>query len=128
MSYKWTITLLTLTTALVSSAVPRAKADEWDKRTVVTLNAPVEVPGKVLAAGKYVFKLANNDSDRQVVQIFTEDETQVLATILAVPAYRFEPNSETVITLEERPGNSPEAIRKWFYPGDQYGVEFIYSR
>ena len=33
--------------------------DEWDKKTIFTFNAPVEVPGKVLTPGSYVFKLLN---------------------------------------------------------------------
>src|SRR5262249_49901564 len=29
---------------------------------------------------------------------------------------------------EERPANQPEAIKKWFYPGDTVGAEFIYPK
>jgi len=43
-------------TALALSA--STKADDWDRKTVVTFSAPVEVPGSALPAGTYVFKLA----------------------------------------------------------------------
>lgn len=105
-----------------------AKADDWDKKTVVKFNEPVEIPGRVLAAGEYVMKLAEFPADRDVVQIYNKDETKLIATVLAIPDYRLNPSDSTVITFEERASNSPEAVRAWFYPGDNYGYDFIYPR
>ncbi len=49
--------LLSLLVALVTFvAAPIAKADAWDKETIVTFSSPVEVPGQVLPPGTYVFK------------------------------------------------------------------------
>ena len=95
---------------------------------MVTFSAPVEVPGKVLPEGTYVFKLADSQSNREIVQIFTEDEREIITTTLAVPAYRPEPTGDSVITFEERPSGSPEAVKRWFYPGDNNGVEFMYRK
>jgi hypothetical protein len=106
--------------------VPKAVADTWDKKTVVTFNAPVEVPGKVLPPGTYVFKLLNSASNRNIVQIFDKDEKQLYATILGVPDYRLMPADKPVIQFEERPSNNPEAIKAWFYPDDVYGIQFVY--
>ena len=103
-------------------------ADAWNKKTIVTFSGPVEIPGKVLPAGTYVFKLLNSLADRNIVQIFNKDENKVYATILAVPDYRLKPTGETVITFEERAANAPPAIRAWFYPGDQYGQQFVYPK
>src|ERR1700685_2968479 len=78
MTQLWKSALLTL---LVGGAVwlaPAAKADEWDKQTVLTFNEPVEIPGKVLPAGTYVLRLLDSQSDRNVVQVFTEDQKQLL--------------------------------------------------
>jgi hypothetical protein len=106
--------------------LPSVKADEVNKETTITLNTSVAVPGQVLAPGRYVFKRLDNQSDRNIVRIFNEDQTHVIATVLTAPAYRTEPTDETVITLEERPNGDPEAMGKWFYPGDTDGVEFLY--
>jgi hypothetical protein len=115
--------------ALLGMAMaPDAKADAWDKKTVVTLSGPVEIPGQVLAAGTYVFKLLDSASNRNIVQIFNEDQNHLYATILAIPDYRIKPADKTVITFAERTHNSPEALRAWFYPGDNYGQEFVYPR
>jgi hypothetical protein len=111
-----------------ATALSSARADTWDKKTVVTFNQAVEVPGKVLPAGTYTFKLLDSPSDRHIVQIFTADGSQIIATILAINNYRLEPTGETVMKFSERPGDSPEALRAWFYPGDSFGQEFVYPK
>ncbi len=106
----------------------QAKADEWDHKTIMTFNEPVELPGVVLPAGTYVFKLADSSSDRNIVQVFNKEEDHIYATILAIPDYRMEPTDNTVVTFDERPAGSPEAIKAWFYPGSTYGDEFVYPK
>jgi hypothetical protein len=122
---------LALTGAVLS---PAAKADEWNRKTVLTFSGPVEIPGVhlkgwgVLPAGTYVFKILDSQSDRHIVQIFNKDETQVFATILAIPNYRLKVTGKTVVTFRERPAGEPEALRAWFYPGENYGEEFVYPK
>ncbi len=112
----------------VLALAPLAKASEWDKRTVVTFGSPVEIPGKVLPAGTYVMRLADNTGNRTVVQFYNQDETALIATVLAVPDYREEPRGDTVITFDERRADSPQALRSWFYPGDTFGLQFVYEQ
>jgi hypothetical protein len=113
---------------------PGAKADDWNQKTVMTFSAPVEIPGShlkgwaVLPAGTYVFKILDSNSDRHIVQIFSEDEKTVYATILAIPNYRLKATGKTVVTFRERPAGEPEAIRAWFYPGKNWGEEFVYPK
>src|ERR1700683_1151206 len=113
---------------------PGAKADDWNKKTVVTFSGPVEIPGvhltgwSVLPAGTYVFKLLDSQSDRHIVQIFSQDMKTVYATILAIPNYRLKATDKTVITFSERPAGEPEALRAWFYPGKNWGDEFVYPK
>jgi hypothetical protein len=107
---------------------PRSQADEWNEKTIFTFSQPVEVPGMILPPGTYVFKLMDSLSDRDVVQIFNKDQTKLLATILAIPDYRMNPTSTPIVKFNERPANAPEAIDAWFYPGDNYGMEFVYPK
>ena len=111
-----------------ATLAPGARADQWDRKTIVTFNDSVEVPGQVLPAGTYIFKLADTICDRHIVQIWNADETQILATTITIPSTRLEPHEKSIFQLEERPGNSPMALKIWFYPGDSTGQEFIYSR
>jgi hypothetical protein len=111
--------------------LPSAKADEWNRKTVVTFSGPVEVPGvgaQTLPAGTYVFKILDSSSDRHIVQIFNESMDHVYTTILAIPNYRLKPTDKTVMTFAERAEGQPEAIRAWFYPGRQWGEEFVYPK
>ena len=91
----------------------------------------MEVPGKVLTPGKYVFKIADSESDRNIVQIYSEDANGVqklVTTTMAIPDYREETPEKTIIQFEERPSGSPEAIHSWFYPGENTGWEFVYPK
>ena len=111
--------------------LPSAKADEWNKKTIVTFNEPVEVPGvgaQILPAGTYVFKLFDSQGDRHIVQIFNKAEDHVYTTILAIPDYRVRATGKTVMTFKERAEGQPEAIRTWFYPGREWGEEFVYPK
>lgn len=117
--------LVALSAVLVSH---NAKADTWDKATKLTFSGPVEVPGMALGPGTYWFQLADNNSNRNIVQIWNEDRTQLLTTILAIPNYRQQPSSKTLVTFDERPTGTPEAIEAWYYPGDNYGQEFVYPK
>jgi hypothetical protein len=106
-------------------------AQTWNKRTSVTFSGPVEIPGpdaQVLPAGTYVFRLMDSQSDRHIVQIFNKDESHLYATILAIPNYRLRPTDQTVMTFAERAAGEPQAIRAWFYPGDNSGQEFVYPK
>jgi hypothetical protein len=105
-----------------------AMADQWDQRTVFTFSGPVEVPGQVLLPGTYVFKLADSASDRNIVQVFNKDETHLFGTFLAIPDYHVKPADKPIITFEERAAGSPEAVRTWFYPGENYGHDFVYPK
>src|SRR6202049_1547443 len=121
--------------ALIGAAIsPSVKADDWNRMTVITFSAPVEIPGVhlagwgVLPTGTYVFKILDSASDRHIVQIFSKDELTVYATILAIPNFRLQATDKTVMTFRERPVGQPEALRAWLYPGKNWGEEFVYPK
>ncbi len=121
--------VLALCTVLFCAALaPGARADQWDRNTIATFSDSAEVPGQVLPAGTYIFKLADTICDRHIVQIWNADETRILATTITIPSNHLEPHDRSIFQFEERPGNSPMALKTWFYPGDSTGQEFIYSR
>jgi len=110
-------------TALISAImIPSAKADDWNRKTEITFSGPVEIPGVHLAG----WGVLDSQSDCHIVQIFNKDETAIYATILAVPNYRLRATDKTVMTFRERPAGQPEAPRARFYPGRNWGEEFVY--
>ena len=124
-----------LCAAVIATAFsPLARADDWNQKTVITFSQPVETPGvhvkgwAVLPPGTYVFKLLGSPSDRHIVQIFNQDETMLYATVLAVPDYRLQATGKTVLTFRETPPGQPDVLRAWFYPGKNFGDEFVYPK
>jgi len=124
-----------ISAALIAIAFsPQVKADDWNRKTVITFSEPVETPGihmkgwAVLPPGTYVFKVLDSKSDRHIVQIFNQDETVVYATILAIPNYRIRATDKTVLTFRETPPGEPQVLRAWFYPGHNFGDEFVYPK
>jgi len=108
-----------------------ASAQFASKKTTVTFNEPVEIPGvdaQVLPAGVYVFRLLDSLADRHIVQVFNKDESHIYATILTIPNYRLRATDKTVMTFAERAAGDPPAMRAWFYPGDNWGQEFVYPK
>ncbi len=105
-----------------------AFSGQWDKKTLLTFDQPIELPGVVLPAGQYVFKLVDSQANRNIVRVFSANGDQVFATILAVPHYRMTPADKTVILFEERTAGQPQAIHAWFYPGENFGQEFVYPK
>jgi hypothetical protein len=103
-------------------------ADPWNKKTVITINNSMQIPGAVLHPGKYVFKLADSPSNRHIVQVFNEDESNIIATVLAIPNHRLKPTGDSEFGFWEAPANNPQPLRSWFYPGDNFGQEFAYQK
>jgi hypothetical protein len=114
--------------ALTALLAPGVRADEWNKKTVLTFSGPVQIPGATLPAGSYVFKLADLSGNRHVVQVFDKDEKKIYTTILAIPNQRLEPSDKPVVLFSERASGSPQAVKVWYYPGDTIGNEFVYPK
>jgi hypothetical protein len=110
-------------------------ADAWNKRTKVTFSAPVQLPAShskegvvSLGAGTYVFRLDDSQASRHTVQVTNERGNKVYTTVLAIPDYRLNATSKTVMYFSERPAGTPPAIKSWFYPGDNFGHRFVYPK
>jgi hypothetical protein len=113
---------------LCTTINPTAKASAWDKKTIVTFDKSVEIPGQVLPAGTYIFTLLDSASgSRNIVQIWNEDQSQLIATTQTISTYVAQPFEGPVIRLQDYSPDSPMVIRSWFYPGETDGHEFVYS-
>src|SRR4051794_40203305 len=120
---------------LCVAATGIVSADAWNKKTRVTFSGPVQLPAassKVglvsLAPGTYIFRLNESQGNRHVVQVTNERGNVVHTTILAIPDYRLNATSKTVMYFSERPSGHPPAVKSWFYPGDNFGHRFVYPK
>jgi LPXTG-motif cell wall-anchored protein len=121
------LTVLGLTLAMGAVTNP-ARADQWDKKTILTVNDTVQVTDTVLEPGQYVLKLLDSQSERHVVQIFNSDQSHIIDTIIAIPTERLQPTGHTAFSFWETPPGNVRALRTWYYPGDSFGQEFPYPK
>jgi len=115
---------------VVSLAGTSAAAQQpVNQLTYFTFSAPFELPGgKTLPAGKYVFKIMDSPSNRHIVHVMSEDQSEMHATLMAIPAQRVDPADEPEVRFMEAEANAAPAIRTWWYPGRSIGHEFIYPK
>jgi hypothetical protein len=112
--------------AVMTPALSHATTFTYDKLAYLTFNAPVQVPGVVLHAGTYGFRLANPGTSRNVVQVVSNDGTIVYATFHTRPDSRTVVTSHPVVTFRETPAGVPAAVRSLFYGSEHSGYEFVY--
>ena len=105
-----------------------AVADEWTEETSISFNQDVQIPGQVLPAGTYVFKLAEPSSSRSMVEVFNADQSKLLATLQTVPTIRPQPAGDVLVTVADEGSGRNDALVSWFYPGETAGHTFIYPK
>lgn len=114
---------------LAGAFVPNhAKADDWNKKTTLTINEPIQIRDTYLQPGQYVLRLLDSQSDRHIVQIFNADQSHLINTVLAIPKERLEVTGHSEFTFWETPAGKARAMRSWYYPGDLIGNEFPYPK
>jgi hypothetical protein len=109
--------------AALVTAAPNAHAQMLEEKLRVTFSGPVELPGKILPAGSYVFEALENG---HLTRVLSADEGHTYATLITVPEQIKEAATKPVIRLEEGPQGGLERVGAWFYPGNSVGNEFIY--
>jgi len=122
------ITAVLCVVAVAFVVVPSVKADDWDKKTIVTFDRPIEVPGTVLPPGRYMFQVMDFLGSRNVIRITDEYGVKVYATVFGIWDFTFDAPEKTKLTFYEAPKGTPEALHEWFYPGHRYGFEFAYPK
>jgi len=105
-----------------------ANAQPSDKRTFFTFSRPITLPGVTLPAGKYIFRLADDQTSRKVVQIVSSDGTKPYAMLLTISDERRDPPKDAEVAFLETASRTPSAVKAWWYPGERTGYEFIYPR
>ena len=113
---------------LVSALASGANAFTHDKRTYFTFSQPVALPGMTLPAGTYMFRIANPDTGRKVIQVANKEGTQSFAMLLTIPAQRPDAPKDSEIRFRETAAGAPPAVGTYWYMGERTGYEFLYSK
>jgi len=109
-------------------AVSPALAGQWGKKTILTVEQPIQVTDAVLQQGQYVLKLSNSNANRHIVQVFNGDQSRIIDTVIAIPNYRLQAPGDRRFMFWETPPGAEKALRAWFCPCDNYGQEFRYPK
>ncbi len=116
--------VVAMTLAFTASARAQGPIDEM---TRVTFNSPVELPGIVLPAGTYIFRLPDREGARHVLQVLSADRATVYAMLQGVERTRAESSDTVITTFREGSSSAPPAIRTWFF-ADPVGFRFMYPK
>jgi hypothetical protein len=92
--------------------------------TLVSFDQTVAIPGHVLPAGSYAFV----ESGASVVQIWTKDQSKLIATLITNAASQPEFDVRHEFEFESGGPNRPAELKVWFKDGDSLGREFIYEK
>lgn len=103
-------------------------ADQHEQASLVTFNHPVEVPGKILPAGTYLFRLMGSSGDRNIVEVFNANFTRLEDMFPTILDRRAEPSDRMMIEFDKPASGSPKAIKSWFFQGAVWGQRFVYPR
>jgi hypothetical protein len=101
---------------------------EWNKKSTLSTDSQVEFPGIVLEPDTYIVRLSDGGEHRSIVEITNKDETQVLATVAAVPDHRLRPDDNSEFTFHQLKHAGPRPVQSWFFAGDLVGLEFVYPK
>src|ERR1700688_773985 len=111
----WKLLEILLSIAVISLVIAvKVHASVADQKTIVTFNQPVDIPGKVLTPGTYVFKVLDLAGSRNVIQVLDKNETHVIATFIAIPMEMSKPPEKPIVRFKEQAPGAPPAILAWF--------------
>ena len=91
---------------------------------VFKTNAPLEVPGRVLAPGKYTVVNLDTTANSGVIEI-QNSRGKAVGDFLTEPVARASAVGHTVLKLQKE-ANSPDRIRYFIPAGNSNGYSFIY--
>lgn len=97
----------------------------YDECALFRFSAPVSIPGGTLPAGEYIFRLADPDSGRSLVQVIDTQGT-VHGLFFTQRAERALPADTAEVNLGEAPSGEVRSISSWWQPGERTGREFMY--
>ena len=114
--------------ALLAIVASTGVAQTSDKRTYFTFKGPTAVPGATLPAGRYLMRITNDSTSRNVIQVLSGDGKTPYAMFHTVPAQRRDPASHPELRFLETAVGMPNAVKTFWYANERGGYEFVYPK
>lgn len=119
-------TLAAAFAVVVMTASP-SSAQSFDERVYFSFASPVAVPGAVLPPGDYVFRLADPNNNRKVIQVLSADMKKVHAMFMANEILRGTEAAGHEVSLGEARTGTPRSVEGMWQPNSYYGKGFVYG-
>lgn len=130
----WSISIVAVTLLFTATTTRiAAQGGTMDKTTYLTFNRPVQIPGTTLAAGTYIFRIANPDV-QTMWQVLDSRDHHVLAQFFFVRTKdrtiqeQNHANGKPVVRLYETAAGVTPALKVLYYPTDVAGHQFLYPK
>lgn len=116
------VVILGLLSTASTGAIWNAK-----RTTYFTFSRSVQIPGMTLAAGTYVFELADPNGPMDVVRVLSKDRSKVYLTAFTHFVERSTKGKmEAKIVFGEASVGNPPQIKVWYPESERTGREFVY--
>ena len=97
-------------------------------RAYLTFPCPARVPGAQLAAGTYLFVIADSLGGQSLIDVYTADASRHIARFLGIAGRnpREAATARAANAMNACP-DRPQARRGWYPAPDAMGIEFVYD-
>jgi hypothetical protein len=112
----------------VISPIQEPYSTEWNQKSTIKNEKVIEFPGFVLEPGTYVIRQKESTETRALLEICSQDESQILGTVEAVPDHEQRPDDDSEFVYFNVPQGKPAPVRAWFFTGEMVGWEFVYPK
>ncbi len=117
-------TILGASVLLLAASGARAQYEKT--KSTLAIADRVEVPGAILEPGTYLVRVADVESNRNVIVFESPDGSKTYATAIATPHRGAKTPTESEFTFYTTAPGEPRVLRTWFAPNDPNGQDFYY--
>jgi hypothetical protein len=101
--------------------------DSWKKATL-TLNALTQLPGTTVAAGSYVFKQSGEQAGWNIVQVYNQDESSLVTTLLAYPNPNLSSSGQSILMYPQSTDGRTQVMEAFFFDNDPVAQQLAYPK
>jgi hypothetical protein len=103
-------------------------AEDSAKRATLTINALTQLPGTTVAAGNYVFKQSGEQAGWNIVQVYNQDESSLVTTLLAYPNPTLSSNGQTILIYPQSTDGRTQVMEAFFFENDSVAQQLAYPK